>query len=220
MIEQKTGIIYQYRKPKTQQVKGAIFMLHGYGSHELDLFSLADELQDDRHIFSLRAPYKLPWGGYCWYNLEFSATGHVSGQNIEEAVTSRDLIKSFIESTSVNYSIPEGKNILMGFSQGAILGYSVALTYPEIVDALIAMSGYINNLILPENILYDRLRHLDFLITHGTEDPVIPYEWAKKSAEFLEKNKLNHRFFGYQAGHGIDAQTLTEIKKFISKKTF
>ncbi len=220
MIEQKTGLIYQYRKPTTHPVKGGIFMLHGYGSHELDLFSFAEDLPEAMHIFSLRAPYRLPWGGYCWYNLEFSSTGHVSGQNVEEALTSRERIKAFIESTSEAFHIPKGNTILMGFSQGAILSYSVALTYPELVQAVVAMSGYISKQLLPENMNYERLKHLDFLITHGTDDPVIPFEWAKKSAEFLEANKLNHRFFGYRAGHGIDNQTFDEIKKFISKKTF
>lgn len=220
MIEQKTGLIYQYRKPKINTSSGGIYMIHGYGSHELDLFSFAEDLPEQLHIFSIRAPYRLSWGGYCWFNLEFSANGSVSGQNIDEALASRELVRKFVESTSENFRIPEGNVILMGFSQGAILGYSLALTYPELINSLIAMSGYINNRILPEKISFDRLKHLDFLITHGTEDPIIPYEWAKKSAEFLEANNLNHRFFGYRAGHGIDVQTLNEIKKFISKKTF
>lgn len=220
MIDQKTGLIYQYRKTTTESARSAIYMVHGYGSHELDLFSFADELPGDAHIYSLRAPYRLPWGGYCWYNIDFSADGRVTGQNLEEALTSKKLIHSVIQNTMNDSGLQPGNAILMGFSQGAILGYSVALSYPESVKALVAMSGYINKELLPDNMPYERLKHLDILITHGTEDPIIPFEWAKKSADFLEKNKISHRFYGYHAGHGIDSQAFLEIKKFVSKKIY
>ncbi|GCD77615.1 phospholipase [Thermaurantimonas aggregans] len=218
MIEHKTGLIYQYRKPSLKTARGAIFMVHGYGSHELDLFSFADELPGDVHIYSLRAPYRLLWGGYCWYNIDFSADGRVIGQNLEEAHTSKELIHTFIQNTMKDTGLQPGNAILMGFSQGAILGYAVALTYPESLSALVAMSGYINNQLLPESMPYERLKHLEILITHGTEDPIIPFDWAKRSADFLERNNLSHRFYGYHAGHGIDSQSFFEIKKFVSQK--
>ncbi|MFN4299651.1 MAG: alpha/beta hydrolase [Thermaurantimonas sp.] len=220
MIESKTGLIYQYRKPTSQEAKGAIYLVHGYGSHELDLFSFANELPADAHIYSLRAPYRLSWGGYCWYNIDFSADGRVIGQNLEEALASKELIHSFVQNTMKDLGLQPGKAILMGFSQGAILGYAVTLTYPESLSALVAMSGYINNKLLPDQMPYERLKHLEILIAHGTEDPVIPFEWAKKSADFLEKYKLTHRFYGFQAGHGIDSQAFLEIKNFVSKKIY
>ncbi|MGK0639028.1 alpha/beta hydrolase [Schleiferia thermophila] len=159
-------------------------------------------------------------GGFCWYTIEFSSDGKVTGQNLGEALASRELIHKFINSILKDHDLNiETANVLiMGFSQGAILGYSVALTYPESVSALVAMSGYLNRQILPEQMEYSRLQHLNILITHGTEDPVIPYDWAKKSAEFLEKNFINHRFYGYRAGHSIDIQAFEEIKKFVTKQ--
>lgn len=223
MIEKNTGIIYQWKRANHTDSRMIIIMLHGYGSHELDLFAMADSLPAEAHIYSLRAPHRLPWGGYCWYTINFSADGKVIGQNLQEALASRDLIHRFMTSILLeNHSFdPQtAKVLLMGFSQGAILGYSVALTYPESVSALVAMSGYLNNEILPEKIDYSRLNHLNIFITHGTEDPVIPYQWARKSAEFLEKNFIRYRLYEYKAGHFIDAQAFEEIKKFVCDQFF
>lgn len=220
MIEKNTGLIYQWKRANRIDSSNIIVMLHGYGSHEMDLFSMAESLPAEAHIYSLRAPHRLPWGGFCWYTIEFSSDGKVTGQNLGEALASRELIHKFINSILKDHDLNiETANVLiMGFSQGAILGYSVALTYPESVSALVAMSGYLNRQILPEQMEYSRLQHLNILITHGTEDPVIPYDWAKKSAEFLEKNFINHRFYGYRAGHSIDIQAFEEIKKFVTKQ--
>ena len=45
----------------------ALFMFHGYGSNEEDLFSFASELPEELMIFSLKAPYDLEPFGHAWY---------------------------------------------------------------------------------------------------------------------------------------------------------
>jgi phospholipase/carboxylesterase len=40
---------------------------------------------------------------------------------------------------------------LLGFSQGAILSYAIALSHPEKISKVIALSGYLNEEIIEEN---------------------------------------------------------------------
>jgi phospholipase/carboxylesterase len=49
----------------------------------------------------------------------------------EQAKSSRDLIAGFIDELILNYSIDAKAVSLLGFSQGAILSYAIALSHPE-----------------------------------------------------------------------------------------
>ena len=63
---------YLIKKPDFIDYKknnNVIFLLHGYGSNENDLFSIGNFLDDNQFIISLRAPIELFDNGYGWFNL-------------------------------------------------------------------------------------------------------------------------------------------------------
>ena len=73
-----------------------IFLFHGYGSDEEDLFSFAPELPEAYAVISARAPYPMQPFGNAWYALDFTAT-HGKWSDLEQARESRDRIVSFID---------------------------------------------------------------------------------------------------------------------------
>jgi phospholipase/carboxylesterase len=182
----KLSLEYLISEPKIKLDKNPLLLLiHGYGSNEEDLFSFATELPDEYYIVSARAPYNMQYGSYAWYAINFDADQNKFSDN-EQARTSRDLIAKFIDELEVNYPI-DAKNVtLIGFSQGTILSYAVALSHPEKVQRVVAMSGYINTEILEENYLKNSFSNLKIFTSHGTVDQVIPVEWGRKAKPFLE----------------------------------
>jgi len=152
---------YIVREPNTQSNNTSLLiLLHGYGSNEEDLFSFATELPEDLLIVSARAPQSLGFGSYAWYTINFTADqGKFS--DIPEAIEAR---------VQERYHIPPNKTFLLGFSQGTILSYAVALNYPQKVQKIIALSGYINPELLPEDINEKNYTDLDFFISHGNVD--------------------------------------------------
>ena len=56
----------------TNEKAGSIFMFHGYGSNKEDLFSLEQYLPQSHTIISLEAPIKLPFGGFSWFDIDYS----------------------------------------------------------------------------------------------------------------------------------------------------
>ena len=56
----------------TNKKAGSIFMFHGYGSNKEDLFSLEQYLPQSHTIISLEAPLKLPFGGFSWFDIDYS----------------------------------------------------------------------------------------------------------------------------------------------------
>ncbi|MDT9156040.1 alpha/beta hydrolase, partial [Escherichia coli] len=63
---------------------------------------------------------------------------------------------------------------LIGFSQGTILSYAVALSYPEKVKYVIALCGHVNTDLLVPGYGKNDFRHLNLFISHGTVHQVIP----------------------------------------------
>ena len=68
-----------------------------------------------------------------------------TGNYDEQAKKSRDLIANFINELTDNYSIDAENITLVGFSQGTILSYAVAVSYPQKIQRVVAMSGYFNS---------------------------------------------------------------------------
>ncbi|WP_417887846.1 alpha/beta hydrolase [Zunongwangia sp.] len=206
------------KQPKGQVEKAPVlFMLHGYGSNEEDLFSFAPELSDDFFIISVRAPYPMQPSGNAWYAIYWDAPDEKFGDQ-EQARSSRDLIAKFIDEAINAYPIDKNKVNLLGFSQGSILSYAVALSYPQKVKNIIAFSGYIDPEILVENYTDNNFDHLDFYCSHGSVDQVIPIEWARKNKPFLDKLNIKNTYSEFPVGHGVAHQNFFEAKKWIENK--
>ncbi len=209
---------YIVREPNQQtENTSLLILLHGYGSNEEDLFSFATELPDNLLIISARAPQSLGFGSYAWYSINFTADeGKFS--DIPEAIEARETIATFIDEIQEKYKIAPNKTFLLGFSQGTILSYSVALNYPEKIQKIIALSGYINPELLSENLNNKDYSKLDFFISHGSVDQVIPADWAKKAPLFLDNINVKNSYKEYGVGHGVAPQNFFDFKKWIEER--
>lgn len=206
---------YKIRTPKIILEKNPlILLLHGYGSNEEDLFSFATELPENYYIISARAPYDLQYGSYAWYAINFDADENKFSDH-DQAKKSRDLIVTFIDELITNYPIDSRKITLIGFSQGSILSYAVALSYPEKIEKVVAMSGYLNLEITTENYLKNDLSKLKIFASHGTVDQVIPVEWARKTQPILENLGIGITYKEYPVGHGVSPQNFYDFKNWI-----
>ncbi len=191
-----------------------LILLHGYGSNEEDLFSFASELPDDYFIISLRAPYDLQPYGHSWYDIHFTSDNE-KFSNDEQAIQSRELISTFIDEVIEVYPVDPEKITLIGFSQGTILSYSVALSYPEKIKNVVALSGYLNENILIDNYKDKDHSNLNFFISHGNADQVIPNSWANKAPVFLQKLNIKNSYLEYPVGHGVAPQNFYDFKNWL-----
>ena len=194
-----------------------LFMLHGYGSNEEDLFSFAPELQQKLCVISVRAPYTLQPFGYAWYAINFDAQ-QGKWSDDEQAVESREKILKFIDEACKTYGLDENRISLLGFSQGTILSYAVALSYPEKIRNVVALSGYINEGILLEGYADKKHDGLSIYASHGQVDQVIPPEWAQKAPDFLNALGVEHVYEEFPVGHGVAPQNFYSFKKWLEDK--
>ena len=206
---------YLVQEPKVKHDKNPLLLLlHGYGSNEEDLFSFASELPDDSYVISVRAPYDLQPYGHAWYAIHFDADENKFSDNVQ-AKQSVEIIASFIDEIVKQYPIDTENVTLIGFSQGAILSYATALTYPEKVSKVVALSGYFNQEIMPEVIDTNAISHLKFFVSHGSVDQVIPVDWARKAKPALENLGLEVEYQEYPIGHGVSPKNFYDFKNWL-----
>lgn len=206
---------FKIREPKVKLDKNPLLLLlHGYGSNEADLFSFAEELPENYYIISARAPYDMQYGSYAWYAINFDADQNKFSDN-DQAKESRDLIAKFIDELVQIYPIDAQNVSLIGFSQGSILSYAVALSYPEKVQKVVAMSGYLNLDIVAEDYLKNNFNNLKIFASHGTVDQVIPIDWARKTPAILENLGIEVTYKEYPIGHGVAPQNFYDFKNWL-----
>ena len=192
-----------------------LILLHCYGSNELDLFSFANELPDSLVIVSLRAPYEMGYGGYAWYDINLDSENN-KFSDLNQARESLKKIKTTIDYLKTKYSTNPNNTFLLGFSQGAILSYALSFNFPNKIQHVIALSGYLNTELIPkENI---QKVNTDYYISHGTVDQVIPVDWARKAGPFLDSKELKNEYSEYPVGHGVAPQNFFNFKKWIENR--
>ncbi len=191
-------------------------MFHGYGSNEEDLFSFASELPGELMVISVKAPYDLEPFGHAWYAINFDAE-QGKWSDDDQAKESREKIVAFIDEAIKAYDLDAENITLLGFSQGTILSYAVALSYPEKVKNVVALSGYINERILVDNYFQKDHSNLHCYVSHGQVDQVIPLEWAEKAPEFLKKLNIDTTYHEFPVGHGVSQQNFFSFKKWLEE---
>jgi phospholipase/carboxylesterase len=215
MLNEDLSIKYLIKEPQSKTSESPLLLLlHGFGSNESDLHSFANYLPENHYIVSIRAPFKLPNGGFAWYNISFDEDMNKFNDH-EQAKDSINMIINFIEELSNKYLIDKDKISLLGFSQGTILSYALCLNYPEKFKNIIGFSGYIDEAMInieSENTDYSKL---NLYISHGKDDPVIPVDWARKSTEVLKRNKIKYSFNEFNSGHTISSENFYDFKNWL-----
>ncbi|WP_262152187.1 alpha/beta hydrolase [Chryseobacterium foetidum] len=193
-----------------------LFMLHGYGSNEQDLFSFREDLPKDWILISFRAPGSTEYEGFSWFDINFN-----SPENFIDTDQANDMVQVLIENimTIINhYGLTESKTHLCGFSQGGILAYALALRHPELFNKVALMSTYPEEKLLTD-IVKDKkkLENLRFFISHGTDDAIIPLEWGRKAADMLYDLSCYFSFREYMNGHGVNQKNYIDLMDFFAK---
>ena len=183
-------------------VKKAIVLLHGVGGNETNLFSFA-HLLPDYTVICPRAPYEMRPGSYGWFNVDFSRGFPVIDP--EQEAVSRAGLELFVDEIREKYTL--GEIMVGGFSQGAIMAYSLGLLHPEKVSAVFAFSGRILPEIKPFVVSGSpALKNLRVSVSHGRYDNKLEIGYAREAREYLLSIgvKLNYREF--ETGHQLTEQ--------------
>ena len=212
-----THIVREPLEPEERRGRPPLLlMLHGVGSHERDLFELAPYMDGRFHVVSARAPFTLAPGAYAWFHVQFTPTGPII--NPQEAEQSRQVLILFIGELVQAYDLDPKRVYLLGFSQGAIMSFSVALTRPDVEAGVVAHSGRILPEIKPLIAPPEQLRGLPVFVVHGLYDEVLPIHYGRAARDLLSALPVDLTYREYPIGHHVSADTLSDIQAWLKER--
>ena len=207
--------------PAQKQIDRAVIWLHGLGASGHDFEPVVPQLglNDDmavRFVFphAPKRPVTINGGMIMpsWYDIfEMSLDRKVDVAQIEKSAAAiNDLIQREIEQ-GVN---PENI-VIAGFSQGGAVAYQVALTYPQRLAGLMALSTY---LAVDDVSKYSAInKDLPIKIDHGTQDPVVPVILGQRANDTLTKQGYSVDFNTYPMAHQVCLPQIKAIGQWLTK---
>jgi phospholipase/carboxylesterase len=190
-----------------------IFTLHGKGSNEKNMFGLVAPVSDDFIIVSIRGNLTLG-AGYQYYELK--SLGNPIREMFDQAIQQ---LEAFIHYATEKYPIDAAKRYLLGFSQGAILSMSLALTMGEQLKGIVALNGYVPDFVKTEYPLKS-VNHISVFISHGEFDTVFPIRIGHETAAYFENLTSNLTFKTYPTDHGVSEENQQDIVNWLKKDAF
>ena len=188
-------------RPARGEPDGALVLLHGRGTDQFDLLGLFDELDPEHRLVGVtpRAPLELSPGGFHWYISR--AVGHPDHDTFHS--TYRGLA-DWLDALPQALGVPWAQTVLGGFSMGAVMSYALGLGAARPAPAgVLALSGFIPTVEGFELDLSSR-QGFPVAIGHGTEDPVIPVQFARDARRRLEEAAARVLYRESRMFHAID----------------
>jgi phospholipase/carboxylesterase len=182
-----------------------IVLLHGYGSHEGDLFALSPALPLGATIASLRAPI-VAKPGFAWWLI-----GDGVGEPIQDEVdAAAHAVLTWLDTVAAT-SIS-----LIGFSQGGAMALQLLRLAPDRFTSAINLAGFVVPGDHPGDAELARVRPPVFW-GRGTADTVIPDAAIERTEQWLPKHADATIRIYEGLGHAVSTPELSDLVAFLAK---
>lgn len=195
-----------------------ILTLHGRGANALDLLGLAPYLCNGKFlVICPQGPLETPIGpasvGYAWYPM---TTG--GPPDVEAMLSSRKALREFLDECVQRYPIDVKRLAVLGFSQGGVMAYSIALAEPGRFAALAALSSWLPTELVPRLSIGQGVTSLPVLVQHGSRDSMIAINRARDSVERLRQLHVPVNYREYDMDHEITPRSLTDLSAWLEEQ--
>jgi phospholipase/carboxylesterase len=127
-----------------------------------------------------------------------------------------ELVEGFIDEALRRYPIDPRRVALMGFSQGGVMAYALAIARPERFAAIAALSSWFPDALAQGAGLSGARIDLPALVAHGTADHLVAIEYARESIRRLRALGLSPDYREYACGHEISQPGLYDLSDFLA----
>jgi phospholipase/carboxylesterase len=190
-------------------VKDLLVVLHGLGDSMEGYRWVQQTLGTPRlNILLVNAPDAY-YGGFSWYDYAADA-----GPGVERSYR---LLEGLLDKWREK-GYPTERTVLFGFSQGCLMSIETGIRYPHRLAGIIGVSGYVHE---PDRLLRMAspiAKEQKFLITHGTDDPLIPFKEARRQFDQLKAAGMHIEFHSYPKVHTIIEPELALFRRFLGER--
>ena len=213
------NLIHTIYEPNGAGPHPTILTLHGRGANALDLLGLAPLVCSGKFLMICpQGPLETPIGpgamGYAWYPMSMGGP-----PDVDAILSSREMLQQFLDVCLKRYPIDAKKLVVLGFSQGGVMAYSLALSKPERFAGLAVLSSWLPKELIPKlSINNAAVQSLPTLIQHGSQDQMIEIQRAKDSVERLRTLHVPLTYRDYDMGHEITPRSLSDLSAWLEEK--
>lgn len=207
---------YLVRQPTTFiQHPPVLFLFHGAGSNEQDMFSLASRIPDEWLVISARAPYMISEGQYKWYDVKM--VDNTITMNFSQEEESRKAVLKFMDEVIAFYHADRNRVVLAGFSQGANMASVVSLTTPEKVIGFAIFSGRFIEEITPLISTSASLKSVQCFLAHGNRDNMLPIAYAGENQQKIQLLGISVTFSEDASAHTISQKQYKDFLQWLKQ---
>jgi len=188
-----------------------IYVLHGMGSDEVDIYSLVEDLRETFILIAIRGPHAVG-SGYAYYQIK-----RIGFPDMESFDSSIQDLSRFIEDAKERLPIDQDRQFVVGFSQGAILAMTLGLSLGPRLRGIVAIHGYIPDQIKTRTPI-DNLDPLSVLITQGERDEMFPPMIGEANKDFFVQRCSDVSYQVYSHGHWVSDQERLDIRDWLKQK--
>lgn len=209
-------LVHAAYEPEGDGPFATVLALHGWGASALDLLGLAPHLLGGNALLlAPQGPIRIPIGpgvyGFGWFPIR--TDGPPDLRAMEGA---RKSLEEFLEAALDRYPVDPGRLFIVGFSQGGVMAYDLALRRPERFAGIAGLSSWLPEALAREFPKTPWHERLPALVQHGSEDVMIPVSRGRESAEHLRELGLRVTYREYAMGHEISAQSLRDLTHWLA----
>lgn len=208
----------------------AVILLHGFGAPGNDLVPIGDALAvppGTRFIFP-EGPLSLSFGygdSRAWWLIDMArleadrAAGRIRDLSAEVPrglAQAREALEQLLAELPRVLPVDYKKTVIGGFSQGAMLTCDLAMRTAYPFAGLVQLSGTL--LARQEwRPAVAKRSGLPVFQSHGTQDPILPYEMAERLRDELTQAGLTVTWHGFRGGHEIPEPVMRQLGAFLTK---
>lgn len=204
----------------------AVIWMHGLGADGNDFVPIVPELKlaatpAVRFVFP-HAPMRPVTinNGYvmrAWYDVTYGDLEGKSKRPDETGVraSEKEIVKLIARERG--RGIDSEKIVLAGFSQGGALALQTGLRYPEKLAGIMALSTYLP---LAETLAREASeanKRTPIFMAHGTQDPVVSYEWGSASRRMLDDLGYPVEWREYPMQHSVCLEEVDDVAAWLKK---
>lgn len=197
------GWVFSVLKPDSPDQNPPLILLHGLSGDETSLRSLSAKIKRNRWIIAVRGRLPGPDSGYAWAQPK-SRKQVDFNQALDGFSAEWGPIRSMLDLSSAPID-------LMGFSQGSAFASLLLILHPELIRRAALISGFIPR--IDDGVKPDLSGH-EVMISHGTEDNLVPFEEALQAADLLTSLGAEVTFCQSNTRHKIGAYCLSQLETF------
>lgn len=183
-----------------------VVVLHGLGDSLNGYHFLPEALRiPELSYFLVNAPDTY-YGGYSWYDY--------MGDKEPGILRSRAMLLGLLEELGDQGVLP-ADTWLFGFSQGCLMVVDTGLRVESTLGGIVGVSGYAAFMREYPAAFAPAAPSQKFLITHGRQDPMVPFEPARKQFQELRRLGIDLEFVAYEKDHTMLQEELADVANWI-----